>query len=279
MMEQKRPIFLYALILAICAIWVLPLVTVIFASFKPEAEIRTGNPLYPPTDPTVSNYSNALHEGSPPLLTAFKNTLIITVPAVLGSVFLGSLAAYPLARLKFKGSTTVYLLLLFGMMFPFQLVMVPVFKTADFFGLYETNIGNYLAVIGTHIIFGVPFCAFILRNFFKTVPKSLQDAAMIDGCSHFSFFFRILLPLSLPALAVISLLQFTGIYNDMLWALVLMRYTDTYPVATTLASLSTTAGVPYGLLCAAGFLAVLPTLILFVLLQRYFIQGLAAVGQ
>ncbi|MEM2637802.1 MAG: carbohydrate ABC transporter permease [Candidatus Hadarchaeales archaeon] len=257
----------------------MPLITVIFASFKPEVEIRTGNPLYPPTDPTTSNYSDALYEGSPPLLTAFKNTLIITIPAVLGSVFLGALAAYPLARLKFKGSTTVYLLLLFGMMFPFQLVMVPVFKAADFLGLYETTTGNYLAVIGTHIIFGVPFCAFILRNFFKTVPRSLQDAAMIDGCSHFSFFFRILLPLSLPALAVISLLQFTGIYNDMLWALVLMRYTDTYPVATTLASLSTTAGVPYGLLCAAGFLAVLPTLILFILLQRYFIQGLAAVGQ
>ncbi|MEM1689247.1 MAG: carbohydrate ABC transporter permease [Candidatus Hadarchaeales archaeon] len=278
-MSEKSTKILYVIVFFICIIWVLPLITVIFASFKPEVEIRTGNPLYPPTDPTTSNYSDALYEGSPPLLTAFKNTLIITTPAVLGSVFLGALAAYPLARLKFKGSTTVYLLLLFGMMFPFQLVMVPVFKAADFLGLYETTTGNYLAVIGTHIIFGVPFCAFILRNFFKTVPRSLQDAAMIDGCSHFSFFFRILLPLSLPALAVISLLQFTGIYNDMLWALVLMRYTDTYPVATTLASLSTTAGVPYGLLCAAGFLAVLPTLILFILLQRYFIQGLAAVGQ
>lgn len=269
----------YIAVVIVCLVWILPLLTVFFASLKPEQEIRTGNPIYPPSSPTLSNYSDALLEGSPPLLTAFKNTLIITIPAVLGSVFLGALAAYPLARLKFKGSTTVYLLLLFGMMFPFQLVMVPVFKAADFFGLYESTAGNYLAVIGTHVIFGVPFCAFILRNFFKTVPKSLQDAAMIDGCSHFSFFFRILLPLSLPALAVISLLQFTGIYNDMLWALVLMRYTDTYPVATTLASLSTTSGTPYGLLCAAGFLAVLPTLILFVFLQRYFIQGLAAVGR
>jgi multiple sugar transport system permease protein len=269
---------LYAAVAVICFAWILPLLTVVFASFKPEHEIRTGAPLSPPLDPTASNYRDAILEGSPPLLTAFKNTLIITVPAVIGSVFLGAMAAYPLSRMKFKGSGTVYLLILFGMMFPFQLVMVPVFQTANFLGLYETTTGNYMAVIGTHIIFGVPFCAFILCNFFKTVPRSLQDAAMIDGCSHFSFFFKVLLPLSLPALAVVALLQFTGIYNDMMWALVLMKYTETYPVATTLASLSTTAGTPYGILCAAGFLAVLPTLILFVFLQRYFIQGLAAVG-
>jgi multiple sugar transport system permease protein len=270
---------LYALILVLCVAWIIPLISVVFASFKPESEITGGYPLSPPSSLYLGNYVESMTEGTPPLGTAFINTIIITVPAVLGSVFVGALAAYPLSRLRFRGSTAVYVLLIFGMMFPYQLVMVPLYQTANFLGLYGSTAGNFLAVILTHIIFGVPFCAFVLSGFFKSIPRSLQDAAMIDGCSHFSFFRKVVLPLALPALAVMALLQFTGIYNDMLWALVLMREAGTYPVATTLASLSTTSGTPYGLLCAAGFLVALPTLVLFAFLQKYFIKGLAAVGR
>jgi multiple sugar transport system permease protein len=270
---------LYALILVLCVAWIIPLISVVFASFKPESEITGGYPLSPPSSLYLGNYVESMTEGTPPLGTAFINTIIITVPAVLGSVFVGALAAYPLSRLRFRGSTAVYVLLIFGMMFPYQLVMVPLYQTANFLGLYGSTAGNFLAVILTHIIFGVPFCAFVLSGFFKSIPRSLQDAAMIDGCSHFSFFRKVVLPLALPALAVMALLQFTGIYNDMLWALVLMREAGTYPVATTLASLSTTSGTPYGLLCAAGFLVALPTLVLFAFLQKYFIKGLAAVGK
>ena len=270
---------LYALILVLCVAWIIPLISVVFASFKPESEITGGYPLSPPSSLYLGNYVESMTEGTPPLGTAFINTIIITVPAVLGSVFVGALAAYPLSRLRFSGSTAVYVLLIFGMMFPYQLVMVPLYQTANFLGLYGSTAGNFLAVILTHIIFGVPFCAFVLSGFFKNIPRSLQDAAMIDGCSHFSFFRKVVLPLALPALAVMALLQFTGIYNDMLWALVLMREAGTYPVATTLASLSTTSGTPYGLLCAAGFLVALPTLVLFAFLQKYFIKGLAAVGK
>ncbi|MEM2878553.1 MAG: carbohydrate ABC transporter permease [Candidatus Hadarchaeales archaeon] len=277
-MTLQRTI-LYIAIILLCVVWIVPLVTVVFASFKPEAEILGGNPLSPPSSIYLGNYSESLTEGSPPLVNAFVNTLIITVFAVLGSVFIGALAAYPLSRLKFRGSNMIYMILIFGMMFPHQLVMVPLYQTANFLGLYGSVTGNFIAVILAHIIFGVPFCAFILAGFFRNIPRSLQDAAMMDGCSHFSFFYKIILRLALPALAVISLLQFTGIYNDMLWALVLMRDSSTYPVATTLASLSTTSGTPYGLLCAAGFLAALPTLLLFVFLQKYFIKGLAAVGR
>lgn len=269
----------YLAIVMLCAAWLLPLITVVFASFKPESEIMGGYPLSPPSSLYLGNYLKSLTEGTPPLGTAFLNTMIITIPAVLGSVFIGALAAYPLSRLRFRGSTAIYVLLIFGMMFPYQLVMVPLFQTANFLGLYGSTAGNFIAVILTHIVFGVPFCAFILSGFFKNIPRSLQDAAMVDACSHFSFFRKILLPLALPALAVMALLQFTGIYNDMLWALVLMRDAETYPVATTLASLSTTSGIPYGLLCAAGFLVALPTLVLFVFLQKYFIKGLAAVGR
>jgi len=273
-----RKILIYLVIIGMCAAWVFPLLTVVFASFKPESEIMGGYPLSPPSSMYLGNYSEALTEGTPPLGTAFLNTLIITVPAVLGSVFIGALAAYPLSRLRFRGSTAIYTLLIFGMMFPYQLVIVPLFQTANFFGFYGSDAGGFIAVILTHIIFGVPFCAFILSGFFKNIPRSIQDAAMVDGCSHFSFFIRIVLPLAIPALAVMCLLQFTGIYNDMLWALVLMKNINTYPVATTLASLSNTTGTPYGLLCAAGFLVVLPTLVLFIFLQKYFIKGLAAVG-
>lgn len=274
-----RRLLLYGAILILCLVWILPLLTVVFASFKPEAEIKTTSPLSPPSGLFMGNYLESLTEGSPPIGTAFKNTIIITIPAVVGSIFLGALAAYPLSRLKFRGSIYIYTLLIFGMMFPYQLVMVPLYQTASTLGLYQTTVGNYTAVILTHIIFGVPFCAFILRNFFKGIPRSMQDAAMIDGCSHFSFFWKVILPLAFPALAVLALLQFTGIYNDMLWALVLMPRVETYPIATTLASLSTTSGTPYGILTAAGFLAVVPTLLLFIFLQKYFLKGLAAVGQ
>lgn len=137
-------------------------------------------------------------------------------------------------------------------------------------GIYNT----LLAVVLAHVVFGVPFCAFILRNFFKSIPQSLQDAARVDGCSHFTFYWKVILPLALPALAVLALLQFTGIYNDILWALVLLERVDLLPVPNAILSFMDIVGKDPGIFTAAVFLAVIPTLALFIFLQRYFPKGL-----
>lgn len=236
-----------------------------------EQNVPPSGPLSPPDGVYTSNYENALfEEGSPPLATAFKNSAIIVVFALALSIFIGSLAAYPLARLNFRGNFLFYMLFVFAMMLPFQLVMIPVHEAGMALGIYNT----LLAVVLAHVVFGVPFCAFILRNFFKSIPQSLQDAARVDGCSHFTFYWKVILPLALPALAVLALLQFTGIYNDMLWALVLLGRVDLLPVPNAILSFMDIVGKDPGIFTAAVFLAVIPTLVLFIFLQRYFLKGL-----
>ena len=198
------------------------------------------------------------------------NSFIITIPSLLGMLFLSSLSAYALARFKFRGNLLIYFTYVAGTMLPFQILLLPVFRLTNRLGLYDT----YGALILIHIAFQLGFCTFVLRNFMRTVPGEILDAARVDGCGEFRIYWQIMLPLSLPSLAALATLEFTWVFNDFLWALILLQSDSLRPVTAGLATLQGQYVTDWPLITAGALLATLPTVLVFVFLQRYFIQGL-----
>lgn len=199
-----------------------------------------------------------------------KNSVIITLPSVVGSILIASLAAYPLSRIKFKGNKVIFIMFVAGLFLPPQIHLVPLFRLANALKIFDT----YLVLILTHIAFGQPICVFILRNFFISIPYELQDAAKIDGCSDFSIYWRIIMPLAKPALSVLAILQFTWIWNEFLWGLVLTQTDKVRPLTLGLFNLQGMFTVEWNVQCAGAMIATIPTVIVFLAFQRYFIRGI-----
>jgi len=198
------------------------------------------------------------------------NSFIITIPSLFGMMFLSSMSAYALARFKFKGNLFFYFMYVAGTLLPFQILLLPVFRLTNALGLYNT----YGALILIHTAFQLGFCTFVLRNFMRTVPSEILDAARVDGCNEFRIYWQIMLPLTLPALAALATLEFTWVFNDYLWAIILVQSDSLRPVTAGLATLRGQYNTDWPVITAGALLATLPTLFVFVFLQRYFIQGL-----
>jgi ABC-type glycerol-3-phosphate transport system permease component len=198
------------------------------------------------------------------------NSLSITLPAVFISAFVGALGAYPLSQFRFKGDHFVYMFLLAGLFVPFQIVLIPLFQIMRKLGLYDSIPGLWLV----HTVYGIPICTFYMRNFFATIPKSLLEASLIDGCSIAGYFFRILLPLSKPGFAALIILQSRAIWNDLLFGLTLTRSASVRPVTVELAAFVGMTDVQYGHLMAATLWSIVPTTLIFLIFQKQFIRGL-----
>jgi multiple sugar transport system permease protein len=198
------------------------------------------------------------------------NSFIITIPALIGTIFLSSLSAYALARYRFRGNRPLYFMYVAGTMLPFQILLLPVFLLTNKLGMYNT----YWGVIMIHIAFQLGFCTFVLRNFMRTLPGEVMEAARIDGASEWGIYWRIVMPLTVPAIAAIATLEFTWIFNDYLWAIILIQTDSLKPVTAGLSSLKGQYVTNWPLIVAGAMLATVPTLIVFFGLQRYFIGGL-----
>jgi multiple sugar transport system permease protein len=185
-------------------------------------------------------------------------------------LFLSSLSAYALARFKFRGNLFFYFMYVAGTMLPFQILLLPVFRLTNTLGLYNT----YGALILIHTAFQLGFCTFVMRNFMRTVPEDILDAARVDGCSEFRIYWQIMLPLSLPSLAALATLEFTWVFNDFLWALILVSSDALRPVTAGLATLQGQYTTDWPVITAGALLSTVPTVLVFIFLQRYFIQGL-----
>jgi multiple sugar transport system permease protein len=198
------------------------------------------------------------------------NSFIITLPALVGCIMLASMCAYALVRFQFKLAKPLYFMFVAGLLLPFQMLLLPVFELTNQLKVYNT----YWALIFFHTAFQLAFCTFVLRNFMKTVPASLFESAMIDGAGEWTIFLRIAFPLMLPGIASLATLEFTWIFNDYLWALVLVTDNALKPITTGLANLRGQFTTDYPLIVAGSILACVPTLVVFFALQRYFIGGL-----
>jgi multiple sugar transport system permease protein len=221
-----------------------------------------------PEEITLENFKTAWDRGG--LNKYLVNSFIITMPSLVMTLFFASLAAYALARFNFRGDRLIFFSFVGGMLLPFQVLMLPVFRLTDTLGLYDT----YWGLILFHTAFQLGFCTFMLRNYMRTVPGEIIEAARIDGCGEIRIWWRIMLPLTLPALAAIATLEFTWIFNDYLWAIVLLRSDALKPVTAGLATLQGQYVTEWPVIVAGALIGTLPTLLVFLFLQRYFIEGL-----
>jgi raffinose/stachyose/melibiose transport system permease protein len=200
------------------------------------------------------------------------DSAIITFVKVPLGLLISAMAAYALSRIKLFGGRVAFLLIVFGTMIPFQVMLAPLFTLVNSLGLINT----YVGVILPYLAFGVPYQVFILHSFFKDVPKELSEAALIDGASHFTTFRRIFLPIALPVLAALLILDFVATWNEFAMALVILQDNSMWTLPLGLMSFQSQFSNDYGQLNAAIVMTVLPATIVYLIFQRYFISGLTS---
>ena len=261
------PLF-YLTLTAVTLVWLTPVFAAFITSLRTMDDIAINGFWSWPSEIVLTNFSDAWTTAR--VSKYLLNSFIITIPALIGMLFLSSLGAYALARYRFRGNLFIYFVFVAGTMLPFQILLLPVFRLTNTLGLYD----SYGALILIHTAFQLGFCTFVLRNFMRTVPGEIMDAARVDGCGEFRIYWQIMLPLTLPALAALATLQFTWVFNDYLWAIVLLRSDVLRPVTAGLATLQGQYNTNWPIITAGALLATIPTLLVFVFLQRYFIQGL-----
>lgn len=257
-------IFIYALTL----LWLVPVLTALITALRTNNDILTRGFWSLPSVLTLKNFGEAWTRGG--LTHYLPNSFIITLPSLVGTLFLSSLAGYALSRFRFRGDRLILFIFVAGMMLPFQILLLPVFRMVNALGLYNT----YWALIIFHTAFQLGFCTFVLRNYMRTIPGEILEAARIDGCSEFRIYRQIMMPLTLPALAALATLLFTWIFNDFLWALILVQNDKLKPVTTGLAALRGQYVMDWTVIISGSLIATMPTVLVFLFLQRYFIAGL-----
>ncbi|RIQ31146.1 carbohydrate ABC transporter permease [Jiangella rhizosphaerae] len=263
---------LVALIIAV--LWTLPTFGLLLTSFRPERDIRTSGWWNWFGDPqlTLANYDEVLYGGSS-LSTYFINSLVITVPSVIIPVSIACLAAYAFAWMRFPFRDTLFVAVFALQIVPLQVALIPLLRI-----YVDTGVnGTFWPLWISHTIFALPLAIFLLHNFFKEVPGELMEAARVDGAGHVTIFLRVMLPLVTPAIAAFAIFQFLWVWNDLLVAITMATGAqDVQPLTARLAELVGSRGSTWHLLSAGAFVSIVIPVIVFLLLQRYFVRGLLA---
>lgn len=258
---------LYLILIAFAVFYLLPLWVTITTSLKTDAEIAASSPLAFPANPTIAPYIEAFNELKVPLL----NSVFITVGAVAGSVFLGSICGYIFAKYRFKYDSIVFMLLTVGIFLPYQAILVPLYQTIGGLNLIGTIPGLILA----HTAFGIPVCALMFRIFYGSIPDSIIKQAQVDGAGTWKIYRRIVLPSTMLAMVAVIIFQFTSIWNDFLFGLVL-NVGGAMPATVGLNQFMGAYGAQYNLLMAGAIWVALPVLIMFLVLGKYLVRGYMA---
>jgi len=285
-------IAVYAVLVGISLLFALPLLWMLSTSLKPTEQTLANPPTLLPEpisivpQQVVRNYigeldadGEVIHRGvwTDPVVDFplyLRNTLLVSFLAVGGMVISSALIAYGFARVQWRGRNAMFVFVLATMMIPFPVLMGPmfiIFRELGWIGTFRP--------LWVPAFFGTAFNIFLLRQFFLTIPRELDEAARIDGCSHWGIFWRIIVPLSKPALSVVALFHFIFMWNDFLGPLIFLNHRDQFTLALGLQLYQSQAGnVPWNLLMAASVLVVLPVVVLFFLTQRTFVEGIATQG-
>jgi alpha-glucoside transport system permease protein len=268
-------------LITVAVIWLIPTLGLGITSFRPNSDILSTGwwTVFAHPHFTLHNYGTVIHAAG--MGRAWLNSVIITVPATLLPLTLGALAAFGFAWVPFPLRDTIFLLIVALMIIPIQTSLVPLLKLFRDWHLSQPHLHigafSFVGIWLAHTAFGLPLAIFLLRNFFITLPKDLIEAARMDGASNFEIFRRIVVPLSVPALASFAIFQFLWVWNDLLMALIFLSpQPQDYPMTVRIPSLLSTYGPEYHLLSAAAFLLMALPLVVFFALQRYFVQGLLA---
>ena len=267
---------IHAALLFIGAVWLVPTIGLLVTSFRNRDDIHSTGWWTALVDHqfTLDTYIHVLTSRgtTDSLLQNFINSLIITIPSTFLPVIIASLAAYAFAWIEFKGRDWLFLTLVALLIVPMQMTFVPVLQL--FNGIHLT--GNFLGIWIAHTAYGLPFAIYLLQSSFSGLPRSLIEAARIDGSSELRTFWRIVLPLSVPGLASLAIFQFLWVWNDLLVALIFLQSPNLQPMTVGVVNLLTTYGTEWDLLSAAAFLTMAIPLVVFFSLQRYFVSGILA---
>jgi len=250
-------------------IWLLPLIAVALFSIKPSADFSNGNYWgLPSTFEGFTNYGKVFFESDMPRY--MLNSVLITVPTVIGAVALSCMTGFALGIYRFKGNLLIFFMFIAGNFVPFQILMVPVRDLTLSLGLYDTKLGLVLF----HIAFQTGFCTLFMRNFIRALPFELVEAARVEGIAEWRIFWFVVMPLMKPALAALAVLIFTFIWNDYFWAVVLTQGPGAQPVTAGITSFNSQFVAQYHLMSAGSIVAALPPVIMFFAMQKHFIAGL-----
>ena len=250
-------------------LWLLPLLAVMMTSIRTAEDILKANYWTIPTEfAVIENYSTVFKLGN--LAQYFFNSLVITLPTVLGTIILSSMTGYTLAVHRFKLNFLIFAMFIAGNFIPFQILMIPVRHLTINLGMYDT----YWGLIIFHIAFQTGFCTFFLRNFIRELPFELIESARVDGATEWTIYRKIIIPLTFPAIAALAVLEFTFIWNDYFWCLILAQSEATKPITLGLQTLQGQFMSSWNIVSAGSVIAALPPVIMFFTMQKHFIQGL-----
>ncbi|MGP4079126.1 carbohydrate ABC transporter permease [Pseudalkalibacillus sp. R45] len=261
-----RPL-LYLLLIAISLFYLMPVYVMLVTSLKPLDEITLAQMWQLPSSIDFSSYYEAFSKLAPNLMNSFY----LVIPATIISALLGALNGYVLSKWQFKGSNTLFTAILFGMFIPYQSILIPLIQFLREIGLYNSIAG----LVFVHVVYGLPITTLMFRNFYASIPESMIESAKIDGAGFLRIFMHIMMPLSITGFVVVGIWQFTNIWNEFLFA-VTITTSDQQPVMVALQNLSGSQIVQWNVQMAGALLAALPTLLVYILLGKFFVKGLLA---
>lgn len=272
-------IALQGFLIAISLLWLFPLAWAIYTSLRPYADTALRGYVSLPSTLNLDNYITAWNQGEIPKY--FVNSVVIVVPAVIVVLFLASMLAFAVTKFRWRFNLLLLMIFTAGNLLPAQIIITPLYRLYLLLPLPAPLSDNglfydqYVGIIVIHVAFQLGFCAFVLSNYMKTLPGELTEAALVDGASAWNIYRNVILPLCRPVLAALATLEVTFIYNDFFWALILMKSGNKLPITTALNNLKGEFFVNNNLVAAGAVIVALPTIIVYVLLQKQFIRGLA----
>jgi multiple sugar transport system permease protein len=272
-----RRIVLYAFLTVMAITWLFPLLWAVYTAFRPYDDTLHNGYISLPSTLSIDNFVNAFNQANFPRF--YLNTLIITIPAVIATLFVASMVAFAVSRYSWRFNLLALMIFTAGNLLPAQVIIIPLYWIYQTIPFPPADNGKllydqFLGVILINIVFQIGFCAFVLSNYMKTLSRELTEAALVDGASVWRTYRSVILPLCRPALAALATLEFTFVYNDFFWALLLMKTGDKRPITSALNNLQGQFFTNTNLLAAGALLAAIPTIVVYLLLQRHFVSGL-----
>lgn len=269
-MRKSKQAIVYAACVILAIIFLFPILWIILSSFKDGSELFRYPPTLLPENPTIMNYKMALEKGDFTLF--FKNSTMVAILSTVLTVMINTMAGYAFAKYQFKGRDLIFVFFISTLMLPLEVLMIPIFQVVKFLGMYNTFAGIIIPPAAT------PAGVFLLRQYFLTVPDDLIEAARIDGASELSIFIKLMLPIAKSAMSVLAIFSFMWRWNDFMWPLLVIRDTKKYTLQLALANFNGQYSVDWNSLIAMSVVTMIPVLIVFLIFQKQFIQGMVTSG-
>lgn len=267
---RKSTIVIHIIAWSAALIWILPFLGVLMTSIRPFREVLFGWWNFADFHPSFNNFVEAWNHPNVPLGIGVRNSFLVAIPSTFIPMLVASLAAYGFARFSFPIRDYIFASIVLMMAVPQQMIAVPIFQIMNSLGLVD----NYIGLILVHSAWGLAWIILFMRNFFLTLPIEIEEAAKVDGASDFKIFYKIVLPMALPALASVAVLQFMWVWNDFFLALILISSHDKLLATQRIPLMRGEFFVDWGVLSAASILVMMVPVLIYVLLQKYYIQGM-----